>query len=363
MSDNGENQVIDLAERRAQEGEHVPPKLRAVRATNVEIRPVRWFWPGRIPLGKVTVMDGSPGLAKSTIATDLAARATAGLSMPDGKPGVKGSAVYVGMEDDLGDTLVPRFLAAGGEAEHFILADTVDTEDGPRPLEIPEDVPHLEALVNEVGAVLVVIDPLMAALGIDVKTGIDHHVRRALSPLREMAERTEAAVLLIRHLNKAVNISDPVMRGGGIIGAARAGLIVAQDPDDLDRRILAVSKMNVGRDDAPSLAYQVKSDAEHEVGVIDWLGTSDRTAQDLLQTDAPTARGARGEAVGVLRELLAEGPVLATEAKVYCKEAGVSPSTLDRAKTKLGVIARPKTDEDGKRRWWWSLPAAKDDER
>ena len=348
------------------EREHAQPQLRAVCAADVEVRPVEWFWEGRIPLGKVTMIDGSPGLAKSMIATNLAARCTSGARMPDGKPGAKGSAVYIGFEDDLGDTLVPRFLAAGGSPERFFLTDTIATEDGPRPLEIPEDVPHLEALVNEVGAVLLVVDPLMAALGVDVKTGIDHHVRRALAPLRDMAERTGAAVLLIRHLNKSVNVSDPVMRGGGsigIIGAARAGLIVARDPDDPDRRILAVSKMNVGRDDAPALAYQVKSDAKHEVGVIDWLGTSDRTAQDLLQTDEPAARGARGEAVGILREKLEDGPVLATEARAYCREAGISKSTLDRAKVKLGVMARPKAGEDGKSHWWWSLPDQKDDRR
>jgi len=133
---------------------------------------------------------------------------------------------------------------------------------------------------------------------------------------------------------------------------------VARDPEDPDRRILAVSKMNVGRDDAPALAYRVENDPEHQVGVIRWLGTSDRTARDLLQPDAPPDTGARAEAVGILRELLANGPVLATEAKPYCAEAGVSPSTLDRAKKDLGVRARPKTGDDGKRHWWWSLPDA-----
>jgi hypothetical protein len=32
--------------------------------SEVTIEPLRWLWPGRIPLGKVTILDGDPGLGK-----------------------------------------------------------------------------------------------------------------------------------------------------------------------------------------------------------------------------------------------------------------------------------------------------------
>jgi predicted ATP-dependent serine protease len=35
---------------------------------------LRWLWPGRIPAGKLTVLDGDPGLGKSTLLCELAAR-------------------------------------------------------------------------------------------------------------------------------------------------------------------------------------------------------------------------------------------------------------------------------------------------
>jgi hypothetical protein len=61
-----------------------------------------------------------------------------------------------------------------------------------------------------------------------------------------------------------------------------------------------------------------------------------------------------------LKELLDNGPVPATKAKKYMADAGVSKSTLDRAKKKLGVKARPETDQQGETHWWWSLPATAD---
>ena len=55
--------------------------------SEVEPERVTWLWSGRIPLGKLTVMDGDPGQGKSTIALDLAARVTRGWTMPDGDGG------------------------------------------------------------------------------------------------------------------------------------------------------------------------------------------------------------------------------------------------------------------------------------
>jgi hypothetical protein len=329
----------------------------SVRAADVKLRRVEWLWDGWIPRGKISVLDGNPGLAKSTITLYLAARITTGRAMPDGAAGISGAVVVVSYEDDPADTIVPRFLTAGGDGSRMHLANVVKTADSVEPFELPDHVPHLEALTISTGAVLVVIDPLMAALAGDVKSGIDHDVRRALAPLKSMAERTGAAVLVVRHLNKSAKVTDPLLRGGGsigIIGAARAGLIVGRDPDDPSRRVLALSKSNLAPDTRPSLAYCVETDAEYDVGRLRWLGTCDQTARDLLDADQePT--GAVGEAASVLRELLEEGPQLATEAKSYCNDAGISGRTLDRAKKSLGVQARPRVNGDG-RTWWWSLP-------
>jgi transcriptional regulator with AAA-type ATPase domain len=41
--------------------------------SDVQAHPIEWLWPGRIPLGKITLLDGDPGTGKSLIAMSIAA--------------------------------------------------------------------------------------------------------------------------------------------------------------------------------------------------------------------------------------------------------------------------------------------------
>ena len=85
------------------------------------------------------------------------------------------------------------------------------------------------------------IDPLVAFFGSKTDAHRDQDVRRVLAPLAALAESTGAAVVAIRHLNKNVG-GNALYRGGGSIGfiaAAGSGLLVAKDPEDDARRVLA----------------------------------------------------------------------------------------------------------------------------
>jgi RecA-family ATPase len=98
--------------------------------------------------------------------------------------------------------------------------------------------------IERVSAGLVVIDPLVAFLPKNVDANKDQDVRRALAPLAVLAERTGAAVVVVRHLNKGTG-GKALYRGGGsigIIGAARSALLVAKDPQDDNQRVLAAQK-------------------------------------------------------------------------------------------------------------------------
>ena len=91
----------------------------------VEPEEVRWLWERRIPLGKLTVVDGNPGDGKSVLMTDLAARVSKGRGWPDGAQCILGGALICSAEDGVADTIVPRAVAAGGDLSRVLALSTV----------------------------------------------------------------------------------------------------------------------------------------------------------------------------------------------------------------------------------------------
>lgn len=309
---------------------------------------VLWLWRGRIPFGKITVLDGDPGLGKSTITLDVAARLTRGDLMPDGTMGDRDgprSVLLLTVEDGLTDTILPRLMALGADLTRVIALEAVPGEDGkPTMPAIPRDLEVLEERIRAHDVALIILDPLIAFLGDSSQTNSwkDQDIRRALGPFAHMLERTGCASLLIRHLNKGSG-GNPVYRGGGsigIIGAARSGLMVAKDQDDDTgaRRILVPTKANLSAP-AKGLAYHMEQADNGSVRVV-WEGETEHTALGLLAEPLPEdERSAISDAVSFLKSELYGNPVTFDEIKRKARANDISDRTLRRARTKLGVIA------------------------
>lgn len=331
---------------------------RGILLSDVEPEKVEWLWDGRIPRGKITVIDGDPGLGKSAFSTDLAARVSVGRAFPDGCKCPKAGVVLLNAEDGLADTIRPRLDAAGGDPSKVLALAEIPDEEAPdqdRILSIPEDLDVIEEGIERVDAALVVIDPLMAFLSGEANSHKDQDSRRALAPLKSLAERTAAAIVLVRHLNKTGG-GNPLYRGGGsigIIGAARSGLVIAADPSDPQekRRVLAASKNNLA-EGSPSLTFQVVSSAANSAARVEWLGGSDLSARQLLKAPIDDEeKTALEEAVELLREELSERPMAASQIKKDARAAGVAEKTLYRAKHHLRVKSHKESDGS----WTWVL--------
>jgi RecA-family ATPase len=241
-------------------------RFRLRRMADVETRRVEWLWRNRIPFGKITNVEGDPENGKSLLTLTLAALASNGKPFPDGDDCPPCGVLLICDEDDYEDTIVPRLVAAGADTDViYSLHPVKDDEGNLIPFFMPDDLPDLERNINDVkeatgrDEVVVIIDPVSACLNERINSGVDASVRRALSPLAELARNTSAAVLLVRHLNKNSSERNVKYRGGGSIGffaAARAVLVVGRDPRDNDLVVLAQGKKNLSMA-MPSLGYRI----------------------------------------------------------------------------------------------------------
>ena len=327
---------------------------------------IQWLWRNWIALGKLTVLDGDPGLGKSTVLLDLAARVSNIGIMPDNSQGASGTVIVLSAEDGAEDTIKPRLEAAGANENRLVNLSHVTIKGEERPVEIPADLPLIARKIKEHDARLLIIDPLMAFLcGADANK--DQEVRRVLYKLSKIAETYNCAVVCMRHLNKGSG-QKAIYRGNssiGVIGHARTGLLVAEDPDDEHKRILAVSKCNLGPR-PQSLRFVL--DPVGDVCRIGWCGTSPYNADRLVQAPKSeeaaeakeTARSKIDQATSILQMLLDknEGKLEVRSAKAELGAAGLSGSTIDRAVRKLRLKVHYETDEEGERRYYWSPKAA-----
>ena len=262
-------------------------QMLGVWLSEVKTQQIDWLWPKRIPLGKITILDGDPGMGKSLLAVSVAASVSTGQPMPDGSPSKQGGVILIAPEDNAGDTIRPRLEAAGGDPSRVLLLNTIAKLNAKkikiddRSFSLSHDLDELEEAIKQMKAVLVILDPLTAVLGKNIDQSRDQSVREVFTPLAQIAERTNCAVLIIRHLSK-VGSANLLYRGAGSIGiiaAPRLGLIVVQDPDDEQKRILATTKNNLSKQ-ASNLTFQV---VENERGVpyIQWLGESNYSLKAL----------------------------------------------------------------------------------
>lgn len=338
----------------------VAKKSRAVitRLADIQAEPVRWLWPGRIALGKLTLVAGDPGFGKSLLTVDLAARVSRGSMWPDQPTSVPlGDTLFLSVEDDPADTIRPRLDAAGADCSRVhILRSVIDEDTTQRTLSFKRDMEALEdALTSLPECRLVIVDPVSAYLD-DVDSHKNADVRGLLAPLADLASRLKIAVVLIQHLNKGNAGTKALYRPMGslaFIAAARAAYIVVKDKDNPDRRLMLPAKNNIAKDTS-GMAYSLVT-ADNGMPRLVWDAEPVTTPVDeaLAGSNVPEERTETDWALLFLRDLLAKGPVDAREAIKQAKQAGVGEKALRRAREQLGIKPTKQGFDGG---WVWALP-------
>ena len=343
------------------------PQVEILPLVNIHAEPIAWLMSDWLAFGACAVLDGDPGLAKSTLTLDIAARASRGWLMPPAPSGLPGPLDPMGVlllsaEDHLQQTIRPRLEVAGADLNLIWSLRGIRQGDSFHAPVIPFDLTQgpAHAAIASGRIRLVIIDPLAAFLSGEYDMHRDQDVRRALALLQSLAEEHNLVLLLVRHLNKLTG-GPALYRGGGSIGisgSARSSLLVGRDPDpqEEDVRVLTMNKTNLGP--LPrSLRYRVVP-TPTPVGPhirMKWLGECDLRPEDVLWQ--PQGRGRPDEeihqAVDFLRSTLtaAGGRLAAAEARRLASEQGIGERTLRRASVFLRIVVRREGLP-----YFWSLP-------
>lgn len=320
---------------------------------DVQPAPVEWLWPSRLARGKLTILAGHPGLGKSYVACDIAARTSVGGTWPDGERAPLGRSVIFTAEDALNDTVLPRLKRLGAN-----LVQIAAQGPGVGHFSLGADLVKLERSIVGRDVNLVVIDPIDAYLG-DVNSNVNADVRGLLAPLADLAARRRVAILAIKHLTKDANRSAiaRIQASIAFAAAARVVLAIAADPGDRNRSLIGGIKSNVGP--VPDvLAFRREGNGlvwEPHPAHVD----IEKLLREGLPDEPRQQQRAVDRAKGFLAQLFAESERRSARSiHEEAREDGILPWALHEAKETLKIASKREGGKAPPERgsWSWEWP-------
>ena len=322
-----------------------PRELQEVSLSEVKPEPVRWLWPGKIPLGKVTVVCGAAGLGKTCWSLDLAARVSSGQMWPDTAcSSGPGKVIILNGEDGFKDTVHLRLVGGAANLQNVtVIAGTTSVpQDGvpaeksiERGFELARDIPVLRQRIETLGDVkLLVIDSLQAFCGGAGQQS--HKMRLQMAELSQLAEDYGVAVVVI---------------SGGKKCDLPVKTVWRLDCDRLEPNLRWWVPVRSGCGPlARAHAFRIQKE------VIAW---EDRgyvySPEQSVGSSAQEVRLCRLVAMtSWLRIFLALQPRPAREVYAIGKGQGWSASQLKQAKEALQIVSFKEGEPRGK--WFWALP-------
>ncbi|MFJ4550306.1 AAA family ATPase [Streptomyces sp. NPDC088817] len=363
-------------------GEQQPRALILRPASKIRVRPVRWLWDttpegapptshGRIPLYSLAIAAGGPGLGKSQFAVWMAARITTG-TLPGELWGKPRGVIYAATEDSWSYTIAPRLIAAGADLDLVFHIEVKDDERPRARLTLPMDTSLVGQAAETYSVALLIADPLLSLIDKGINDYRAAEVREALEPLVAAAERHHFTILGLAHFTKS-GAADPLNRvaGSGAFGQLIRSMIAFAkeegERDEPDRFVMSLEKNNLGRLGLPSYEYEIQPvvvETEEGPSYVSRfvLGAETNTSvREVMREESmpDTNRGETNETVAWLRAYLTDqgGADLAADVKSAARKDGISESSLQRARRKLGVTMR-QSGFGKDRRSEWRLPEA-----
>lgn len=341
-------------------GAAIKHKYLAHSMAEVEAEEIDWIWYPILARGEITIIEGDPGLGKSYLTQMVAKGICDGDELPEfikntrAEP-VVGKVAYFDMENSAG-TVTKKRLSNNGlqnqasfyqEEEPFSWADT-------------ERMTQVYEALERIKPTLVVFDTMNTYLGGAVDTGRANSSQEAMFPLREIANRFNCAVVVIRHLVKSKKDKSALHAGQGSIafaGFVRIVATVGRLPDDPDVGAIAVTKCNLAPMPRDVLTFEIAKlpdlKKERDRSRFKWGDLVKNVAADDIIKPAEK-NSDKEDAEEFLRDVLETDREDVKKLEVMAEKRGISRRTLQRAGDAIGV--KKKVEGFGKDKVsYWSL--------
>lgn len=314
-------------------------ELKIISMDEVQSKEVNWLWYPYIPYGKITIIQGDPGEGKTTLALRLAALLSKGEALPyDDTEREPVKIIYQTAEDGLEDTIKPRLEAAEADCTQIKVIDESEAA-----LSMLDE--RIEKAIIEVGARVVILDPIQAYVGANINMNNANEVRNVMAQLGRIAEKYDCAILLVGHMNKGSG-NKSSYRGLGSIdfqASARSVLIVGRIKDNPQVRVMVQDKSSLAPE-GEAIAFEL----DKENG-FKWISHYDISVDDLLSGIPKEKKSEQAE--NLILEYLSKGKYPQQALLKKARAAGISKRVLDEAKKSLNV----QSVKEGSQ-WYWQLP-------
>jgi len=315
----------------------------ACRADEGPIKEIEWLWPGRIPIGKVTLLTGPAGAGKSLVALDLAARVSRGEELPRSEEdrfphnGVdsRGSVLVVVPMHEAEDVVRPRLRDFKADMSKVHLLFGGHDQAGDRLVALPHDLSSVEHFLEVLDfPKLVVID------GLEELCPNRRQEENTMRELTLLAVKHKVAILVVARSNPRRNKQGEYQPPTNqVLGHAPVVWSLIPDEDEKYRSHLISTRFNFRRP-ARGLTIQIT-----ETGTLQW-GELDH--QPEIVPDLPVLED-------WLTHILGNGAMQTTEVEALGLKFGFSKGMIYRAGKKLGY-EKEHRGFGGLGKWYWVRP-------
>ena len=307
-------------------------KFKITSFKDIEEQDVEWLWRPYLPLGKITIIVGDPGVGKSFITAFLASVVSNGDKFPfvdDNAP--LGNVIIQNNEDGVGDTIKKRLMVLGADDEKVHTIELEEEHKDEADL-LLKDTDVLDMQFSELNPILVIFDPIQSFLG-DIDINSVTKVRTLLKPIGSLAEKHNCAIVLVCHRNKGIQGGSQVHKILGSVdigGIARSVISVGTNPNNKEEKLFMHTKTNLAPN-GQTLAFNITDSG------INWLGARGYMIDDsILNQENEPKKSPREIAKEFIIAYLQDNEKSRYDDMFFeAKEQGISEKTLERARDDL----------------------------